>query len=203
MRSGIINPFIRIAGSRALIVGLLGILLAGMFGYLTGTHFDGVFDIHFSGEKRWYVFPAAGILNWLSLVLVFGVFSLLLAKGRFRWIDVLGTQAFARIPFILAPLAGLFLDRDRLSAQMTGMMQDGVMPDFSTLDITSLALTVLIILFISLWTITWSWHAYTHSANLKGSNAAISFIGGLILAELISKILMSVLLGYQVFPTLN
>ena len=40
------NPFVYIAGGKALVLGLLTILVAGFLGSLSTTHFDGVLDTH-------------------------------------------------------------------------------------------------------------------------------------------------------------
>ena len=43
------NPFNYVAGSQALALGLVSILVAGGFGALSKTHFDGVIDVHSLG----------------------------------------------------------------------------------------------------------------------------------------------------------
>ncbi len=64
------NPFNYVAGGQALVLGLVAILMAGGFGALSNTHFDGVIDVHSGRAAPLWVFLTEGVINWLSLAFV-------------------------------------------------------------------------------------------------------------------------------------
>jgi len=90
------NPFVYIAGAQALGLGLGAILLAGLIGSLSNTHFDGVLDTHTGLHVPLWVFLAEGLADWLCLSLVLLIFGKIISNTAFRTIDLLGTQALAR-----------------------------------------------------------------------------------------------------------
>jgi hypothetical protein len=85
------NPFIFVAGYKALLLGLGIILLSAFFGFLGSTHFDGVLDVHIGLKAPLWFFVTEGIVNWLSLAIPLFFFSLIVSPSTVRMIDVFGT----------------------------------------------------------------------------------------------------------------
>lgn len=194
MKPSVINPFIYLAGAKALIIGVSGILLSGVVAYFTNTHFDGVLDIHYGAGKPFWVFLSVGLVNWIVVAFTLGIAAVILSGTRFRIIDLLGTLAVARIPFILTTLIPLFYEPNRLLDLL-----EGTIP-LSTSDIFGITISGLIALIVIIWVITWTYQAYTHTANLKGSKAVSSFIIALIVATVIDKIILASFFGYVFWP---
>jgi hypothetical protein len=65
------NPFRFVAGSEAILAGLIIILAAAMIGSFGKTHFDGVLDVHTGMPAPLWLFIAEGVIDWLSMVLLF------------------------------------------------------------------------------------------------------------------------------------
>lgn len=87
------NPFVYIAGNESLGIGIVVLLLAGLFGALSNTHFDGVLDIHTGASAPLWLFIAESFVNWLSLAVVLWLLGQLVSKSSFRTVDLFGTLA--------------------------------------------------------------------------------------------------------------
>ena len=97
------NPFIRIAGTTSLVVGLVAILLGGLAAAVTGIRFDGLLDMHFVGSVPVWSPILEGLLNWIVIFVLFALVARLFGGGSgARLIDIAGTQALARAPLIPA-----------------------------------------------------------------------------------------------------
>jgi hypothetical protein len=117
-----------------------------------------------------------------------------------RAVDVFGTQAIARLPYLLASLATLtpgfqrhlvvLLDRvqrirDGESAASVALSAAGQPAD---IDLFVYLAVVLFNLLMLAWMIALMYRAYAYTCNLKGARAIASFIVVLIVAEVLSKL---------------
>ena len=109
LRQWLFDPFTYIAGGSALALGLAAILLASFVGSLTNTHFDAPLG----------TFLAEGLVDWLSISIVLLILGRIVSKTSFRSIDMLGTQAMARWPTLIAAIATLAPPYQRYVAQLS------------------------------------------------------------------------------------
>ena len=77
------NPFVYIAGAKALGLGLAAILLAGLIGSLSHTHFDGVLDTHSGTQAPLWAVLSEGIIDWLCLGLMLLLLGRLISRTSF------------------------------------------------------------------------------------------------------------------------
>ena len=106
------NPFRFIAGFQALLIGLAIILLSGFIGSFGNTHFDGVLDVHKGLSAPVWFFLIEGLIDWICLVVPLFLFGLIVSRSSFRIVDVIGTQALARWPYLIVSLV-MFPDANR------------------------------------------------------------------------------------------
>lgn len=175
----IINPFVKIAGWKALGLGLMFVFVSGYLGSLGNVAFDGVIDTHFVkslslGDSFLLLF-----VDVVILAVVMGLLSLTVTKG-FRFIDVLGTLTLARAPFLLLAIAGLFTEAPELSA----ILND----PYSIFHSTSFVLFMLLTILVLIWFITLIYNALNVSTGIKGSKLTAVFLVALLIAEVLSKI---------------
>lgn len=182
------NPFAYIAGGQALIVGLIGILAAGLLGSLGNVHFDGVLDTHIGAKAPLWLFIAEGFIDWLCLAILL-LLAGLICKGRsFRAIDVLGTQALSRWPMLLSAAAGILPANQRVLAELMKLAQNPKQPlTLPVADTVVFAVAMIIGLVMIIWMVMLMYQGYTVSCNLQGAKAVVSFIVVLLIAEVISK----------------
>lgn len=189
MESKFWNPFTYIAGGKALLIGLLGIIVAAFLGYAGAVHFDGVIDIHSGVAAPYWLFVAEGLVNVLSISFVMYIGAVILSLSKVRVIDIVGTQAFARLPLLLPVAVG--------SIFPLGRMDDYAMYRFAHIGekviLTNMELTGFILFSIStlvamVWLIAWMYQGYKVSANLRGAKSVISFVAVVMLAEVIAVV---------------
>jgi hypothetical protein len=180
----LVNPFTRIAGWQALGLGLVLVAAMGLLGAASGVAFDGVFDMHLFKHSVGQAFGylAIGLVCIVAVLWVAG----LLSTRNFRFIDLLGTLALAKAPFLLTALAGFFVTPPDLSQ----IMHD---PYVMVRNVPFLAMMVLSFP-VMVWSITLLFNAFKVSCGLKGSRLTVSFILGLVLAEFVAKLLIHYLL---------
>src|SRR6218665_1367606 len=102
MKTWLFNPFERLAGWPALLYGLLIIVVTALVACGGGIHLDGVVDLHVAEQVSLSGSLLEGLINWLCMVLFVYLAGLLFSRSSIRFIDVLGTQALARFPFLIS-----------------------------------------------------------------------------------------------------
>ncbi len=182
------NPFVYIAGGRALFLGLAAMLVAGLIGALGRTHFDGVLDVHVGAPAPLWFFLAEGIVDWLCITVVLLLGGKLISKTAFRVIDVLGTQALARWPTILLGLVTLPPGFRRfLHDLVSHLTNPGATLSFHVVDAAIFFLVVIATILLTAWLVFLLYQAFSVSCNVKGGKAVGTFIIALIVAEILSK----------------
>jgi hypothetical protein len=181
----LINPFMRIAGLPALLLGFFAMIMASFTAYFGYARYDGVLDLHFVSERSLILPLTDQVINWLSLLIVFYVAAILLKARHTRLIDIAGTMLFAKAPYALLPLlnSGNFLNRI-----LTAMVEEGHEPALAELIL--IICTAIIGIGIIVWSVTWMYQAFKVSTNLKSVRLVAGFIFGLLIAEMLSKILL-------------
>lgn len=184
------NPSVYIAGGRALVLGLAAILVTGLIGIVSQTHFDGVLDTHTGAAAPFWFFLSEGILDWLCLAVVLLIAGRIISRTPFRTIDVLGTQALARWPTIFIALATLAKGYQRFSRSILEQITKGKTPEFSGTDALLFVAVMAVMILCLVWMVALMYKSFSLSCNVKGGKAIGTFIGGLIVAEVLSKIAM-------------
>jgi hypothetical protein len=117
-------------------------------------------------------------VDFLSLFLMMWLAGICFSKSRLRAVDVAGTMALARAPMLLLVIV-CFLPI---------ILENHY-------DIFRLMVFGLICIPFTVWMIALMYNAYAVSCHLKGGRAAWSFIGALLVAEVISKLVFIFLLS--------
>lgn len=184
------NPFVQIAGSKSLLIGLLFLLLSSTLAAFFNTRFDGVLDAHYTKNQSFYLSYLDNLINISVITLILYGFGSLFTKGRTRFIDILGTSTLARFPLFIIPLFNI--------QNQSGLIGEKIIQSITKpndIQLTQFEWIYLIIsgiasLLLIIWHIVLMFSAYKISTNLKGANLIVSFILGLIIAEIVSKILI-------------
>ena len=182
------NPFRVVAGYKALLLGLAIILISAFVGSLSKTHFDGVIDVHTGTEAPLWLFFAEGLINWICMVVPLFFFGLIVSSSSFRVIDVLGTQALARSPYLITTLA-MLPDANRRFGDylMSRLTQTAPTATINYIDMLVFAFAMILTILMAVWMVALMYRAYCVSCNIKGAKAIITFVVSLIGAEVLSK----------------
>jgi len=182
------NPFRFTAGSKALGSGLAAILLAGLFGWMGNTHFDGIIDVHAGVEAPLWCFMAEGLIDWISMAIPLVFFGLIISNSSFRLIDVLGTQALARWPYLIISLIMLPAANRRVNAYLlSSFSQAEGSVTVSYGDFAIFAMAMIVTVCMAVWTVALMYKGYSLSCNVKGPRAIITFIISFVGSEVLSK----------------
>lgn len=169
------NPFKKIAGGRALALGGAIMAITAVIAYFSHCHFDGVLDAHVGHASPMYVYFLESIISWIFTVAAFYIAGRLFSSSDIRLIDVAGTIALARYPFLFIAAASFLV------------------PEL-TLDTFDVSMQLIVASFIMLlgviWFVALLYNAVMVSCNFK-TNKAVIFIVTLIIAEVVSKIFFS------------
>lgn len=185
------NPFIRVAGFKAFVIGFIIVVITSVFAYNFGTHFNGLLDIKFgSTDTNYYVFLLHGIINVSVISILLYISGRIVSKSKIRFIDVIGTQALARYPYFIAP----FLNVNRISEKfgefiMYKFLNYGEYVKIEMYEIVLAIIFILIMLLLIVWIIALMYNAYRVACNVKGTNAVISFIIAVFVAEILTLII--------------
>ncbi|MBT7067581.1 MAG: hypothetical protein HN919_14870 [Verrucomicrobia bacterium] len=193
------DPFKYVAGMESLLIGLFAIAIAGSVGSFSSTHFDGVLDTHTGMQGPWWCFLAEGLISWLSLSVVLWVLGKIVSKTAFRTIDLFGTQALARWPTLIVSAACLSTGYTQFSKFITWKFANtGEETPFLISDAVAFGSVVVLMIFVTCWMTYLMYKSYSVSCNVKGGRAIGSFVVGIILGEVISKIaIVSMLVWVQ------
>lgn len=172
--SYLINPFIRIAGYKSLMIGFVGLLLVSFVSYITGTHFNGLLIVGFAKDSKFVYYFLEHIISWIAIFIFLFLSGIILSKTKFRLIDILGTALLARLPLIIAPLIRL-------------------LPHFQSFVFQSWEMYFVygVYLLSLIWTIVLLFNAFKISCNLKSKRLIISFAVSIILSEITTQLILN------------
>jgi hypothetical protein len=184
MKKWTYNPFVYIAGGKALIIGLAVMILTATIAVFSQVHFDGAIDMHIGSPLSTPMAFLEPLVDWICLVLSLYIIGRIASDSSIRFIDVAGTLALARWPFMFNALLG-FLPVPKFNLQTMDL-------HYIIAFITNPAVIALMVISLPLviLTIALMYNAFAVSANLKGGKSIGAFIGGLIVAEIISKVIL-------------
>jgi hypothetical protein len=195
------NPFFYIAGVQALGLGLAAIFLAGLVGSWGHAHFDGVLDTHVGASAPLWFFFAEGLMDWLCLGIVLLVCGKIISKSAFRAVDLLGTQALARWPTLLISLITLPKAFLRFANELAQQLKQGKFQLNAADSIIFFAIVIAMIPLVC-WMVALMYKSFSVSCNVKGGKAIGTFIAGIIVAEVLSKLCLVLLMHHVTLQTI-
>lgn len=185
------NPFRYIAGVKSLVAGILVLLLTAIAGYFSHIHFPDLISVKTGpGFPLWY-FILQSFSNWLVISILLYVLALIFSPSSVRAIDIFGTQAIARFPYLFAALAGFSGSLDKFGKYVVyNTLHQGEPVNLSTGD-TVMAISILIFtLLLTIWMVVLMYNAFRVSANVKGGRSAALFIVAFVIS-MIATIFLS------------
>lgn len=186
------RPFRFIAGTKAMILGIITIAVVSVLGYLSTTYFDGIIDIHTGCLDTGYPYIVHAffqLTTWILLTVVFYITARIVTNTSVRFIDIAGTMALSQAPLLFAALVG-FIPALHPCLGDLNTTSLGEMLEVVRLNIIPLLISGVLFFVFSVWSILLKYNAHSVSANVKGAKGIISFIIGLLICEILSKVLI-------------
>jgi hypothetical protein len=113
---------------------------------------------------------------------------LIVSHSSFRVIDVLGTQALARWPYLITSVV-MFPDANQrvIAYIMSKLTQAVPAAAIGSVDVLIFGFAMFVTVLMTIWMVALMYRAYAVSCNIKGTAAVITFIVSLTGAEVLSK----------------
>lgn len=181
------NPFHFVAGGTALAAGVGAILVAAAICTLAGVHFDGIIDAHYGPKTFFPITAAEGFINFLVMTAVLTPVAYLIGRPGFRIIDLIGTQALARAPFVLLALV-MLAGKSMGLEQVSLALAEGTKP--SAPDLALLMGSGLLTLLTVGLAVYWMYRSFAICTHTSGTKTIAWFVGALVLGEVLSKIVL-------------
>lgn len=105
--SMLLNPFQKIAGLNALLIGLIIMIGMSIIGLIPKVYFDGIFGCMLSSNIKtemrpeFYLLLYQNIVNCLVMTILFLASAIIFRQKRIRIIDFFGTVALSRYPYLI------------------------------------------------------------------------------------------------------
>jgi hypothetical protein len=189
LRTWIFNPFYYLGGESALMIGIVLVLAGSLLGFLGHTHFDGVLDIHMGLQSPFLVFLFEGVINFVIMSLLLLFLGKIISKSHIRVIDVVGSQALARGPMLIAAVCSLLPGFQRYSlALVSQATQAGKNIQTLPSDPIVFGISMIITLLMVIWMVILMYRGFAVSCNVRGGKAIGVFVVAVLLGEGISKV---------------
>jgi len=188
----LINPFKYIAGWEALLAGLAVLFATAGVGYFSHIHFPDLISVKTINEIPFYVLLIQQGSNWLVISILLYIVAIIFSPSTVRGIDIFGTQALAKFPYLLAALCGFSGSVDKFGKYMLwSALQTGEPVEMSSGEMMLAVTLILITVVLTIWMVTLMFNAFKVSANLKGAKLTVSFIIAVIGSIIITGIISS------------
>ncbi len=183
----LINPFQYIAGIKSLILGMIIIVTTAVIGYLSKTHFPDIISVKMCYDFSITYFIVQGFVNWFVVSTLFYLAAIIFSKSSVRPIDVYGTQALARSPYLIAACIGFSNAMNDFGKYILWtLLQQGDPIEISNTSIAIAILLLVVTILLTIWMITLMFNAFKISANLKGGKLVFSFILVIVLSAVLT-----------------
>jgi len=188
------NPFLKIAGWKALSYGLAAMLATTFLGSIYNIHLDGILNVHVNGNVSLSIALQENLINWLTLVFVFGLATWILNGRAFRFLDLLGIMAFTRIPFLVMPPLNAMFNMEMIGEKIRQSVFEGTGELLlSATEYLLLGIYLVISLLFIILSVTWLYNGFRILSNSKGIQANTAFIITLLAGVIISQGLFTII----------
>jgi len=186
----LLDPVAHLSTGLALLLGSVFALMSMGLGMGLGVRFDGALDVHVGGPPVPLVTAALEQLLAWPLVAAMAFAAARLATTKPRFVDVFNAVGLARLPLVLNGLVSVALmpklPPSADTATMVKTMTEGT-GLFRTLLVAGLTLPLIVIFFLVLV------RGYRTATGLSGKRLTVSAVGFILVAEVISKLTLSLL----------
>ena len=183
----LLNPFVYIAGGYSLLIGLLIIFCTSVIGYYSNIHFPDILSVKTGPDYPVSYYILQSIANWMVISTILYLFAVVISKSKIRLIDIFGTQALSRFPYLFTALIGFSNSMDKFGRYILWqLLEQGNPVDMSAGTMTIAIVLIIVTLFLTVWMVALMFNAFKVAANIKGPKLIILFITSLILSIALS-----------------
>lgn len=189
MKTLLFNPFQKYSDSQLLISGLCFSIIGIVLGFAFNARFDGFIDVHFA-EKTTFTQPLFDtLINVFFGTAVFFIMGKSINK-KTRFIDIFTTCLIAKTPLYLIAFLNTNDFMYNVTSRMVTMINPEKIDSIPTMDLTIVMASALIMIPMLVWSIALLFNGFKTATNAKETKHILLFILGIIITEVITKILI-------------
>ena len=192
MKTLLFNPFKRYNERQLLLFGLATASIGIVFATLTNTHFDGVMDTHFGKSVSFKTALLQSLINCISVLLIFYPMGKWI-NSKTRLIDIINLSLIIKIPSYFLMLLNINGWAYNKSETFLEVFADPFNIQLTSEIVSFIAISALFAIFAFVWLIILFYNGLKEAIHLKGLKHIILFVIAIIVAEIISKGLLTFL----------
>jgi hypothetical protein len=188
----LLNPFTKFSEKQLLVFGLVTLVIGSYLATLFGVTFDGIIDVHLWPDNTFLQSLKENAITILLLtILLFALGKMINSKTRL--IDILNANLIFRLPFFL--MAALMTIPAVKSIEESLVKNAQNMAGFSlnTIDVIVLLCLTGAIIALLIYAIALLYNGFKTATNSKQASHKVYFGIALLIAEILSKIILSLL----------
>ncbi len=190
MKVLLFNPFVKYSEKQLLFAGILITVLGSLLGYYCSARFDGVLDMHISSTATLTTAFTDNAINIASLFIPLYLTARYI-NTKTRIVDILCTILIARLPVYLVTLSNVtgFMLQIEKKIDISNPLSINLEP----VEMVLLIVTGIISLAFLVWYVALLYNGFKVACNAKTVKHNILFPVALLLAEIVSKIIISII----------
>jgi hypothetical protein len=188
----LLNPFTKFSEKQLLVFGLVTLVIGSYLATLFGVTFDGIIDVHLWPDNTFLQSLKENAITILLLtILLFALGKMINSKTRL--IDILNANLIFRLPFFL--MAALMTIPAVKSIEESLVKNAQNMAGFSlnTIDVIVLLCLTGAIIALLIYAIALLYNGFKTATNSKQASHKVYFGIALLIAEILSKIILSLI----------
>ena len=145
--------------------------------YSSHIHFPDPISVKVAIGLPLWVYLVQNLANWLVVSVLFYIAALVLSKSSVRAIDIFGTQALARAPYLIASFTGFTGVLETFGKFLLWITTNTGNPvEITGAQILFAVLLLILTMVLTVWLVALMFNAFKVSSNLKGAKLIVSFI---------------------------
>lgn len=190
MKTILYNPFLRYSEKKLLVFGILALLVACGISTLLNGRFDGVLDLHFVEKTNFVTSLLDLIIGTISITILLFIIGKIINK-KTRIIDILALSLIAKIPFYFLLLFNINNKMLLVSEKLLQGITQNRTSNIETSEMLLIVFSGIATLSSLIWSFILMFNGFKTATNLKDTKHILLFIIAIIIAEILSKILIS------------
>lgn len=182
-------PFERYRETTLLAIGLAGLVVGSLIGYVCQMRYDGIIDAHISTSIRLYQPFADNVVNALSLFLPLLALGYLINR-KTRPVDILTAALLSRFPMYVLPLFNIGGALESSTAQVTEAVQAGAL-QLSWQNTVFMVATGIVGIAAMAYSIILLYQGFRVATHLKKRIHQVGFALAFIFAIILSKLMIT------------
>lgn len=184
------NPFELYSERQLVIFGLVMTLIGSFLGYSFNGRFDGIIDFHLLESVTFFEVVLDNFFNAVLLTMLLFINGKII-NSKTRFVDVLNASLLARIPFYILPFFNFNNVMYDVSNRTYDIMVARSFNAISTPDLILLMLFSFVAICTLIWFSVLLWNGFKVATNAKGIKNIILFIFTILVAEVVSKYIIT------------